>query len=415
MKDVVTEIEAHPAADIFPMMDEHRLSELAQDIRDNGQREPIKLLGGKILDGRNRYAACQMVQVTPIFTEISSDENPWRLVWSLNGARRDITTDQRFIAWQKCEEAAAEYEKQAEKRRKAANEARAKAAEDGRVGRAAAAKKSEKADRSPRNDDPDLGDEFSAPTKGGETKPQTAKTKNPGADTKAASAGVGRKTVEDCEWLQKHRPDLYERVASGEFSSSKARNIAKKEARAADIAAQKAAIEAGEASLPDGVFEVVTMDPPWKYGREYDPESSRVANPYPEMTQAELMAMDAPFADDCVLFLWTTHQFIWDAKALLDHWGFNYKATLVWDKERIGMGATVRMQCEFCLLAFRGKPTWSNTTWRDIMREPRREHSRKPEVFYQMVEDCTVGRRLEMFSREQRPGWGVFGNDTAKF
>jgi N6-adenosine-specific RNA methylase IME4 len=79
------------------------------------------------------------------------------------------------------------------------------------------------------------------------------------------------------------------------------------------------------------------------------------------------------------------------------------------------MGAWLRMQCEFVLVGIKGKPTWSNTTWRDIIREPRREHSRKPDAFYDMVADITVGRRLEYFSRERREGWEVLGNDVEKF
>lgn len=390
--------EAHPAANLFPMMDEARLQELAADIAANGQLEPIRLFKGKILDGRNRYQACAVAGIAPKFSTVPDDVNPWKLVWSLNGERRDITTDQRFIAWKGCDEGSADFEAELDRIQREANEARKQAA------------KQQHKVSNPRAGEGKPKD-FGPTTKGGPTK----KEKRPSADTKAAAANVGRKTVEDCEWLERHRPDLFAKVAAGGFSSSKAKSIAKKEERQAEIEKQKADIEAGTAALPEGVFEVIAMDPPWNYGREYDPDGSRVANPYPEMTQAELLAMDPPFADDCVLFLWTTHQFIWDAKALLDHWGFTYKATLVWDKERIGMGATVRMQCEFCLLAFKGKPTWSNTTWRDIIREARREHSRKPDVFYRMVEECTVGRRLEMFSREQRPGWGAFGNDTAKF
>jgi N6-adenosine-specific RNA methylase IME4 len=50
-----------------------------------------------------------------------------------------------------------------------------------------------------------------------------------------------------------------------------------------------------------------------------------------------------------------------------------------------------------------------------VIREPRREHSRKPDAFYKLVEDITAGRRLEFFSRERREGWEVFGNDTEKF
>ena len=99
----------------------------------------------------------------------------------------------------------------------------------------------------------------------------------------------------------------------------------------------------------------------------------------------------------------------------MDKWGFEYKANLVWDKEKIGMGAWLRMQCEFCLVGIKGKPIWNNTKWRDIIREPRREHSRKPEIFYTMIEEITVGRKLNFFSREEKEGWTSYGNDTEKF
>jgi N6-adenosine-specific RNA methylase IME4/anti-sigma28 factor (negative regulator of flagellin synthesis) len=235
----------------------------------------------------------------------------------------------------------------------------------------------------------------------------------------AKAAGTSTGQVGMAEQVKKKAPELWEKAKQGEVSISTAYKEIKKEEKKAERAAmieeQKQAIESGEMELPAGVFEVVAMDPPWNYGREYDPETSRVANPYPEMTQAELLALEPPFADDCVLLLWSTHAFIFDAKELLDSWGFTYKATMVWDKERIGMGAWLRMQCEFCLVGIKGKPIWNNTKWRDIIRESRREHSRKPDAFYEMVEDITVGRRLEFFSREQRKGWETYGNDTEKF
>ncbi len=182
-----------------------------------------------------------------------------------------------------------------------------------------------------------------------------------------------------------------------------------------DIARQKTEIESGAVHAPSGVFDVIAIDPPWPYGREYDPNGSRVANPYPEMSLEDIAAIDLPAADDCVLFLWTTHRFLPDAFNLMKTWGFEYKATLVWDKERIGMGAWVRMQCEFCLFGIKGRPFWSNTSLRDILREPRREHSRKPESFYQFVDAVTRGRKLDFFSREKRDGWESFGNETTKF
>lgn len=182
------------------------------------------------------------------------------------------------------------------------------------------------------------------------------------------------------------------------------------------IKQQKNDIEQGKAILPVGLFEVISIDPPWAYGTQYDGEGWRVANPYPEMNQAQLKELTIPSADNSVLFLWTTHKFLWDAKELLDTWGFTYRNMIVWDKEKIGMGDLFRMQCEFCLVGIKGKPLFDNNhTWRDIIREPRREHSRKPEAFYSMVNNLCIGRKLDYFSREHRSGWEVFGNDTSKF
>ena len=167
---------------------------------------------------------------------------------------------------------------------------------------------------------------------------------------------------------------------------------------------------------PDGLFDVIAIDPPWNYGTEYNSSGRRVANPYPEMTQEELKAIEIPAADNCVMFLWTTHKFIWDAKELLDAWGFEYRSMLVWDKQKIGMGNLIRMQCEFCLVGIKGKPVFKdNHSVRDLISEPRREHSRKPDVFYQLVNDLCVGRKLDFFSREPREGWCAYGNDTEKF
>jgi N6-adenosine-specific RNA methylase IME4 len=222
----------------------------------------------------------------------------------------------------------------------------------------------------------------------------------------------------DVVW-KKAEPEVKEKIKTGETSINQVYQDIKKEEKKKDrddyIKAQREDIKNNKIVMPDGKFEVIVMDPPWNYGREYDPDSSRVANPYPEMNKDELLNMNPPFADDSVLLLWTTHAFIWDAKELIDKWGFTYKATLVWDKEKIGMGAWFRMQCEFCLVAIKGKPFFQNTTYRDIIREPRREHSRKPESFYKMVEEVTAGRRLDYFSRSKRVGWEVFGNESEKF
>jgi len=215
---------------------------------------------------------------------------------------------------------------------------------------------------------------------------------------------------------RKASPEVKKQLSSKEITINKAYTDIKKEERQANIQQQIEDIESGKAELPEGLFEVINIDPPWNYGVPYDANGRRVASPYPEMNQDELKELNIPSAENSIMFLWTTHKFIWDAKELLETWGFNYRSLIVWDKEKIGMGDLFRMQCEFCLVGIKGKPVMNNNhTWRDIIRESRREHSRKPELFYSMVNELCVGRKLDYFSRAERDGWEVFGNDASKF
>jgi len=204
-------------------------------------------------------------------------------------------------------------------------------------------------------------------------------------------------------------------VGAGIIIPEKQKRVEQKiKERKAIIEETKKKIETDNLTV-DGVYDVIVIDPPWAYGREYDPENSRVANPYPEMGIDEIGAIHIPAKDDCVMFLWTTHAFLRNAFDLLDVWGFTYKATLVWDKGKMGMGNTIRMQCEFCLLATKGSPLITGSAERDIIREDRREHSRKPNAFYKLVRNITTGRRIDYFSREDRPGFVSFGAETNKF
>lgn len=202
---------------------------------------------------------------------------------------------------------------------------------------------------------------------------------------------------------------------------SEIRKIIKKEKRINEIKEQIEEIKNGNIPELKGLYDVISIDPAWNYEGEnknttsYDANGRRVANPYPEMSTQEIKNINLPLMEDAVVFLWTTHKFLPDAFDILRSWDLDYKATLVWNKEKIGMGAWFRMQCEFCLVGIKGKPYWNNTIYRDIMNEPRRQHSRKPDVFFDMVDKITLGRKLEYFSREKREGWEVFGNDINKF
>lgn len=165
--------------------------------------------------------------------------------------------------------------------------------------------------------------------------------------------------------------------------------------------------------LPENEYEVIVIDPPWPYGTEYDAETRRVASPYPELSIKELESLKLPLANNCILWLWTTHKFIWEAKRLMDLWDFQYKLTCVWNKEKLGMGAWLRCQTEFCLLGIKGNPKWNLTNERDIITEARTKHSKKPIMFYEMVKKLTPDmKRINIFGRKKINGYANWGDEA---
>ena len=105
-------MQIHEAANVFPMMDQDRLEELAEDIKNNGLQIEIELFEGKIIDGRNRYKACLLAGVEPLFMEVMPPD-PLKYVLSLNLQRRHLDSGQRAFVALNVEE----YEAKAAKQR----------------------------------------------------------------------------------------------------------------------------------------------------------------------------------------------------------------------------------------------------------------------------------------------------------
>jgi len=125
---------------------------------------------------------------------------------------------------------------------------------------------------------------------------------------------------------------------------------------------------------------------------------------------------EPPAFEDCVLWLWTTNTFIHDAFHILEFWNFEPKTILTWIKDRMGTGDWLRGKTEHCILAVKGKPKIKLTNQTTALFGKRREHSRKPDEFYKLVETLCLGKkRLDMYSREKREGWEQFGDETTKF
>jgi N6-adenosine-specific RNA methylase IME4 len=165
---------------------------------------------------------------------------------------------------------------------------------------------------------------------------------------------------------------------------------------------------------PQGSYDVLVLDPPWPYGERSIPNRPGQA-PYASLSLEEIGAL--PIASlarpDCVLWLWTTNAFLRHAYTLLEGWRFEPRSILTWDKERPGAGDWLRGQTEHCVLASRGNPAINFRNHSTLIREQRREHSRKPEAFYQLVASCCNGTKLEIFARRQRDGWAVWGLGVA--
>ena len=110
------------------------------------------------------------------------------------------------------------------------------------------------------------------------------------------------------------------------------------------------------------------------------------------------------------LWLWTTNSFLREAFTVIDSWGFDYKSTLVWVKPQLGIGNYLRVSHEFLLIASRGNPVGRSTNQRSWVEHDRLDHSRKPKVFRQIVEEISSGPRLELFARAKADGWDSWGN-----
>jgi N6-adenosine-specific RNA methylase IME4 len=169
--------------------------------------------------------------------------------------------------------------------------------------------------------------------------------------------------------------------------------------------------------LPDGPFRVIVLDPPWHYDKRPEDASQRGSLPYPSMTLEEIKALPIAdmAADDCILWLWTTNAHLFDCPRLLSAWGFTHKTVLTWGKDRMGCGDWLRGQTEHCILAVRGQPVVKLTNQTTLLTAPVREHSRKPEEFYVLVESLCPGSKVELFQRTPRPGWAGHGNETTRF
>lgn len=381
----------HPAADVFPPMDDTRLRELADDIRANGLQVPITLHGGLVVDGRNRLRACEIAGVAPRFVEAPAAASPWQVAWTLNGQRRDLNDAQRYMLWKDISAHDADWQAEQKRIRREANKARAEAV----------------ATRARREDGTLTPKTSSACGKSTSTGSPPA----PSRKAAANAAGVTESTVAMADALEGKRPDLAAQVRAGEVTLSRAYTQAKREEKVAaleDVAAQ-------ETKAVAGVYDVIVIDPPWPMQKiERETRPNQAAFDYPTMSEADLAALPIPAADNCHVWLWTTHRFMPMAFRLLNAWQMKYVCAFVWHKpggfQPIGLP---QYNCEFALYARKGSPVFLDTkAFPACFEAPRGSHSEKPEEFYDVLRRVTGGRRLDMFNRRKIDGFDGWGKES---
>lgn len=173
----------------------------------------------------------------------------------------------------------------------------------------------------------------------------------------------------------------------------------------------------------NGPFGTVVIDPPWQMEKiDRDVRPNQDVFDYPTMSVSEITGffnadIQPKIESDCHLFMWTTHKWLPASLAVLDSIGFKYVLTMVWRKnggfQPIGLP---QYNCEFVIYARKGNPIFIDTKdFPCCFDGERREHSRKPERFYEIVGRVTGGSRIDVFSREQRDGFAQFGNEIGKF
>ena len=173
-------------------------------------------------------------------------------------------------------------------------------------------------------------------------------------------------------------------------------------------------------------FRTILADPPWQFQNrtgKIAPEHKRL-NRYGTMTLDDIKALPVSAAaeETSHLYMWVPNALLPDGLAVMQAWGFNYKSNIIWQKIRKdggpdgrGVGFYFRNVTEMLLFGVLGKNARTlqpGRTQVNIMCSRKREHSRKPDEQFDLIESCSPGPFLELFARGVRPGWKVWGNQA---
>jgi N6-adenosine-specific RNA methylase IME4 len=176
-------------------------------------------------------------------------------------------------------------------------------------------------------------------------------------------------------------------------------------------------------------FSTILADPPWRFQNrtgKMAPEHKRLSR-YGTMTFEQIQRLPVPqiATERAHLYLWVPNALLAEGLRVLEAWGFTYKTNIVWHKIRKdggpdgrGVGFYFRNVTELVLFGVRGKDARTLAPGRrqvNIIKTRKREHSRKPDELYDLIEACSHGPYLEIFARGTRKRWKTWGNQSEDY
>ncbi len=357
-------MKSHNLSNLFPMMGVKEFKELKEDIKQNGQIDPIALFEGEILDGRNRYKACRELKIEPKTKQFKGKDALQHII-STNLHRRHLNESQRAIIGEKLATTPKHYNQFVKS----------------------------------------LGDSSNELT-----------SQKQAAEIMKTSVS----SIKRVKSIKKEKPEAIKEIEEGNKTLGAVEREIKEERREQERKEDKKKaekIKSPEEVFKEVKFTTIVIDPPWDWGDEGDVNQLGRAKPdYATLSldQLKKLPIHEISKKDSHIYLWVTNRSLPKGFELLKKWGYRYITCLTWCKPSFGMGNYFRGSSEQILFGVKGSlPLMRKDmgTWFEAKRG-KNGHSSKPDEFYDIVEKCSPGLYLDFFGRKKRKGWFVYGNEV---
>jgi N6-adenosine-specific RNA methylase IME4 len=367
--EILQELES-----LIPPLSNEEFKQLERNILEEGIREPLITWNGILIDGHNRYRIAQEHDMNYETLEKEFKNINHVKEWMINNqfGRRNLIAYQRSILGIQLEDIYKEIAKENQIRKS----------------------------------------DFVPQIVGEQNKKENE------TDYKIGKiANVSHETIRKVKKIEATAtPEIKEKLNTGTMSINEAYKEIKKEEIELKRKEIRETFEKQDVEIKDKKYRIIYADPPWKYGNSMPLGTTEPQDYYLLMDTHDICAM--PIKDitekDAVLFLWSTSPHLPEALQVAKEWGFTYKTTFIWDKIKHNMGHYNSVRHEILLVCTKGACTPDvKRLFDSVVSEERTEHSKKPNVFREIIETIyTYGNKIELFARETPEGWDVFGNQS---